>query len=66
MKGYDAPSLARLHRRLSRLLPRARWSVFLVRPKTFLRWHRPWRVEVDLPDHSHGPACARMDDQARG
>jgi putative transposase len=25
---------------LSRLLPRARWSVFLVRPKTLLRWHR--------------------------
>jgi hypothetical protein len=25
---------------LSRLLPRARWSVFLVRPETLLRWHR--------------------------
>jgi putative transposase len=25
---------------LSRLLPRAGWSVFLVRPKTLLRWHR--------------------------
>jgi putative transposase len=24
----------------SRLLPRARWSVFLVRPETLLRWHR--------------------------
>jgi transposase InsO family protein len=25
---------------LSRLVPRARWSVFLVRPETLLRWHR--------------------------
>jgi putative transposase len=25
---------------LSRLLPQARWSVFLVRPETLLRWHR--------------------------
>jgi putative transposase len=25
---------------LSRLLPRARWSVFLVRPETLLHWHR--------------------------
>jgi putative transposase len=25
---------------LSRLLPRARWSMFLVRPETLLRWHR--------------------------
>jgi putative transposase len=25
---------------LSRLLPRARWSVFLVRPETLLCWHR--------------------------
>jgi hypothetical protein len=25
---------------LSRLLPRARWPVFLVRPETLLRWHR--------------------------
>jgi hypothetical protein len=25
---------------LSRLLPRARWSVFLVQPATLLRWHR--------------------------
>jgi putative transposase len=24
----------------SRLLPRARWSAFLVRPQTLLRWHR--------------------------
>jgi hypothetical protein len=25
---------------LSRLLPRSRWSVFVVTPETLLRWHR--------------------------
>ncbi len=25
---------------LSRILPRARWSVFVVQPKTLLGWHR--------------------------
>jgi putative transposase len=25
---------------LSRVLPRARWSCFLVEPETLLRWHR--------------------------
>jgi putative transposase len=25
---------------ISRILPRSRWSCFLVRPKTLLRWHR--------------------------
>jgi hypothetical protein len=25
---------------ISRVLPRARWSCFLVRPETLLRWHR--------------------------
>jgi putative transposase len=25
---------------VSRVLPRARWSCFLVKPKTLLRWHR--------------------------
>jgi putative transposase len=25
---------------LSRLLPRPRWSVFLVQPETLLGWHR--------------------------
>jgi putative transposase len=37
---------------LSRLLPRARWSAFVVTPATILRWHRdlvvvPWDV-VDI------------------
>jgi putative transposase len=25
---------------VSRILPRARWSCFLVKPETLLRWHR--------------------------
>ena len=25
---------------ISRVLPRSRWSCFLVRPETLLRWHR--------------------------
>jgi transposase len=31
---------------LSRVLPRARWSCFLVRPETLLRWHR--RLVADV------------------
>jgi len=27
---------------LSRALPRERWSCFLVKPDTLLRWHRDW------------------------
>jgi len=29
---------------LAKLLPRERWSVFLVMPSTLLRWHREMRV----------------------
>jgi putative transposase len=37
---------------LSRLLPRACWSVFLVQPETLLRWHRRMVARaLDLPDH---------------
>jgi hypothetical protein len=28
---------------VSRMLPRAQWTSFLVTPSTFLRWHRPDR-----------------------
>jgi hypothetical protein len=43
---------------LSRVLPRARWSVFLVRPETLLRWHGPHGpAALDLPDHLHRPAA---------
>ena len=34
------PTDRALRAALSRLLPRARWSVFLVQPETLLRWHR--------------------------
>jgi transposase InsO family protein len=45
---------------LSRLLPRARWSVFLVRPETLLRWHRRLvRRRWTYPTTSNGrPAIA--------
>jgi putative transposase len=39
-----SPRFAERHRlllaALSRLLPRRRWTAFLVRPETLLRWHR--------------------------
>src|SRR5437016_12839381 len=35
---------------LTRLLPRERWSAFLVTPATLLRWHRELvRRRLDLP-----------------
>jgi hypothetical protein len=38
---------------LSRLLPRARWSIFLVQPETLLRWAPAHgRPALDIPDHS--------------
>jgi putative transposase len=43
-RGVKRPRLNRLDRALlaaaSRLLPRERWSSFLVTPQTLLRWHR--------------------------
>jgi putative transposase len=40
---------------LSRLLPRARWSVFLVQPETLLRWHRRMICRRwTYPTTSHG------------
>jgi len=35
---------------ISRALPRARWSCFLVKPETLVRWHRQLvKGGVDLP-----------------
>src|SRR6266487_1271084 len=43
---------------LSRLPPRARWSVFLVRPETLLRWHRNMvRQRWTYPTHAQPTAC---------
>ncbi len=43
-RQYPSPRLQPTDRALlaalSRMLPRARWPVFLVRPETLLRWHR--------------------------
>jgi putative transposase len=42
---------------ISRALPRARWSCFLVRPETLLRWHR--RLVAGAWTYPHrGPATA--------
>ena len=41
IRGYDCnPRDRALLAALSRQLPRARWSVFLVKPETLLGWHR--------------------------
>ena len=43
-RQVDRPRLRRRDRlfmaAISRVLPRARWSSFLVSPRTLLRWHR--------------------------
>jgi transposase InsO family protein len=40
---------------LSRLLPRRRWSIFVVRPETLLCWHRKMvRRQWTYPNHSPG------------
>ena len=43
-RHVDRPRLRRRERlfmaAMSRALPRGRWSCFLVRPQTLLRWHR--------------------------
>jgi putative transposase len=41
---------------ISRVLPRSRWSCFLVRPETLLRWHRrlvagAWPTRTSPDDH---------------
>jgi putative transposase len=40
---------------ISRLLPRARWSCFIVTPQTLLRWHRRMIAGAwTYPHHGHG------------
>src|SRR5438128_667356 len=48
----------------SRILPRARWSVFLVTPATLLRWHR--RLVARRWTHPHrGPRRPPLDPEIR-
>jgi hypothetical protein len=50
---------------ISRALPRARWSCFLVRPETLLRWHR--RLVAGAWTYPHrGPATAPRPGVAAG
>jgi len=49
---------------ISRLLPRARWSCFLVTPKTLLRWHR--RLVAGVWTYPHrGPGRPPLDQDMR-
>ena len=49
---------------VSRVLPRSRWSCFLVRPETLLRWHRrlvagAWTLPGATAARPGGPAADR-------
>ncbi len=52
---------------LSRILPRSRWSCFLVKPDTLLRWHRrlvAGRLDLPAPGNratTTGPGVAAAD-----
>jgi putative transposase len=49
---------------ISRLLPRARWSCFLVTPQTLLRWHR--RLVAGVWTYPHrGPGRPPLDEDVR-
>ena len=50
---------------LSRRLPRARWSVFLVKPETLLGWHRRGALAVDLRDRVHGATAGPLTSSIR-
>jgi putative transposase len=45
---------------LSRQLPRARWSVFLVKPETLLAWHRRAWCAADGPMPRHREDARRV------
>ena len=46
----------------SRLLPRERWDVFLVKPRTLLRWHRQLVRRKWTYRRALGPGRPRLDD----
>jgi putative transposase len=45
---------------ISRVLPRSRWSCFLVRPETLLRWHR--RLVAGAWTYPHQPGRPPLDE----
>jgi putative transposase len=49
---------------VSRLLPRARWSCFLVQPETLLRWHRHLVAGAWTYPH-HGAGRPPLDEQVQ-
>ena len=48
---------------ISRVLPRSRWSCFLVRPETLLRWHR--RLVAGAWTYPHQPGRPPLDDDVQ-
>ena len=48
----------------SRLLPRYRWSTFLVRPETLLRWHRGLVARKQTRPHRR-PGRPALDPEVR-
>src|ERR1035437_6374181 len=47
----------------SRLLPRERWDVFLVKPRTLLRWHRELVRRKWTYRRALGPGRPRLEDR---
>jgi putative transposase len=48
---------------ISRVLPRSRWSCFLVKPETLLRWHR--RLVAGAWTYPHGPERPPLDEDVQ-
>jgi putative transposase len=48
---------------ISRVLPRSRWSCFLVRPETLLRWHR--RLVAGAWTYPHQPGRPPLDEDVQ-
>ena len=48
---------------ISRALPRSRWSCFLVKPETLLRWHR--RLVAGAWTYPRGPGRPPLDEDVR-
>jgi hypothetical protein len=49
---------------VSRVLPRARWSCFFVKPETLLRWHRRLVASAWTYPH-HGPGRPSLDNEVQ-